>query len=107
MIVYCLLKCEDTSKFQFKNKTNSEGDNHDNWYRYLLNDIISGCENNPSNINNNKLKIVTFNYDMSLDFYLYEKIQSIEVFKGDIGDEFISRMLNEGITHVLWSIIFT
>tara|TARA_R110000868_G_scaffold395125_1_gene666672 strand:+ start:274 stop:1446 length:1173 start_codon:yes stop_codon:yes gene_type:complete len=71
MITYCLLKCEDPNKFEINN--------NDNWYPYLLNDILHTCADRPENISKNNLEIVSFNYDVSLDRYLFDKLSNTEI----------------------------
>lgn len=82
MIIYCLIKCHDKKRFkkiisdtditQKKEEIcilKKTSDSHDNWYRYLLSDIKAGCKQS-SDIMDNNLSIITFNYDVSLDYYL-------------------------------------
>ncbi len=77
MIIYCLIKCHDKKKFIADFKSIDE--KRDNWYRYLLNSIKAGCKN-PKNILENKLSITTFNYDVSLDFYLKSRLEKTSYF---------------------------
>lgn len=63
MIIYSLMKCET--------KPLKSSDPKGNWFSQLFNDILSDCES-PEIILDNKLSIFTLNYDMSIDFYLYE-----------------------------------
>lgn len=72
MIVYSLLKREGKEKFK-RNFCD------DNWYGYFLNDILAGCADDPQKIlSENDFRIVTFNYDVSLDYYLYSRLKVIE-----------------------------
>ncbi|MCH9070953.1 hypothetical protein, partial [Legionella pneumophila] len=73
MIVYTLLKLEKPEKLEL-----NDGDH---WYPYLLNDILEGCSEKPSNINKSNLEIITFNYDVSLDYYLNSRLSEIERLK--------------------------
>lgn len=73
MILYSLLKREDPDKFHMNQCS-------DNWYSLLLNDLISECADNPEKLSGNKVKFITFNYDVSLDFYLQSRIKKIEIF---------------------------
>lgn len=94
MIVYSLLKCENIAKFAY-DKTGS-----DNWYSYLLNDIVSGCEN-PDDIQNNKLNIITFNYDLSLDYCLMRKLTDTEFIRGnEAATTYINKLITSNIYHV-------
>lgn len=94
MIVYSLLKCENTKKLSYDKTGN------DNWYSFLLNDILSGCEQ-PADIQHNKLKIITFNYDLSLDYCLMRKLMDTEYLKGNkIAEKYIHKLLSGDIYHV-------
>ena len=62
-IASALLPCEN-SEVIFKEKR-IKGEPH--WYEYLFNRIGSSFNELP----NNKLSIVTFNYDRSIEFYLF------------------------------------
>lgn len=94
MIIYSLLKCEDKSRIGFENRTGS-----DNWYSYLINDILSGC-NEPKDVLQNKLNIITFNYSVDLDYCLFHKLANVEILKNDAGSEFIEELKNVRIKHV-------
>lgn len=111
MIMYCLLKYHDSSKFKkntYKNSTNVDAvcelektkTAHDNWYRYLLNDIKTGCQT-ASAIMENNLSILTFNYDLSLDFYLKDRLTRTSFFS-DYANQYVSDRLK--IEHIYGSI---
>src|SRR3990167_846598 len=108
MIVYALLKCEDPAAFMmgYARKPKpwevsiSKDVQDDNWYSYLLADIMAGCVN-PDDIVNNNLKIITFNYDMSLDCILHEKLSNVEMFKDDgIAKNYFDDLVLNKIHHV-------
>lgn len=89
MIIYSLLKCEITSLLH-----------DDNWYSYLFNDISSGC-NKPEDILENKLTILTFNYDVSLDYYLYNSLINTESLqKNNTAYDYINALKNNYIKHL-------
>jgi len=72
-IVYLLLQCEDVDKFS----TNI------NWYHWLRDMLDS--HKDLKFIGENKLSIITFNYDRSLEMYLYKRlINSYQVFSEEI-----------------------
>lgn len=48
----------------------------DHWYGHLWNRMREGTGNNPQAILNNHLRIITFNYDRSLEFALYRAIRN-------------------------------
>lgn len=73
MILYSLLKREDPLKFNINQSD-------DNWYSFLLNDLISECADRPEKLSENKIKFITFNYDVSLDYFLHSRLKKIENF---------------------------
>ncbi len=88
MIIYSLLKRECLNNF-------SDPDN-DNWYAFLFNDLVSECAENPINLLKNKIDFLTFNYDVSLDYYLETRIRHTELFSL-LADEFLTSL---SIDHV-------
>ena len=103
MIIYTLLKCENKRYFTMRKKAKS-GDKDepepDNWYSYLINDILSGC-NSPEDICENKLNIITFNYDVSLDYCLQNKLSNVGLLKNDRkAQEYIRTLTSSKIKHV-------
>ena len=108
MIIYSLLKCEDPAAFGigYKRKpeswkaSQSYSVEDDNWYSYLLADMMSGCVK-PDDIVNNNLNIITFNYDMSLDYIIHKKLSNVEMFKDDgIAKNYIDDLVINKIHHV-------
>jgi len=105
MIMYSLLKRESKEAFSWK-KSDGDGESicsSDNWYSLLLNDLATGCAENPESITDNKVRFITFNYDVSLDYYLNSRISDTEIFStednGDISPS--KKFLNEmQINHV-------
>jgi hypothetical protein len=69
-----------------------------NWYSYLVDAILSGCNNEDDLARSLKhLHIITFNYDVSLEHYLYTRLNSIEGFD----KKRVKRALEDNvITHV-------
>jgi len=71
-----------------------------NWYRFLLDALIRDCREPEHIIKNKGLTIVTFNYELSLEFYFYEILKNIEFFNKegkDYSSEFLSKL---NIIHV-------
>jgi hypothetical protein len=60
-----------------------------NWYRYLL-DEITYCK--PEEILENKLNIITFNYDLSLEYYLKKNLENNKYFKDHIAEFFLNTL---------------
>lgn len=113
MIVYTLLKRSKrcAGNFGQNGLTSQQKNEYDNWYRHLINEMISGCEN-PVDICKNKINIVTFNYTVDFEYYIVSRLFENEFFKRDIRennmtfDQIIS-FFKERITHVygqIWGI---
>lgn len=49
-------------------------DNTDNWYPHLWSKMIAGVTH-PRELGKNRVRILTFNYDRSLEFFLFEAIK--------------------------------
>jgi rRNA processing protein Krr1/Pno1 len=103
MIIYALLKCENKRYFSMRKKNEKDTTNEpepDNWYSYLINDILSGC-NLPEDICKNKINIITFNYDVSLDYCLQEKLSNVGLLKKNPkAQEYIRTLTSSKIKHV-------
>ena len=101
MIVYSLLKSEDQKKFEIA-QNKEERKEQDNWYRHLLNDMSSCSADEPKFLLQNKVSFITFNYDLSLDFYLYDKLHGhgIERYQNGEDSEFWNILKNDRIKHV-------
>lgn len=105
MILYSLLKREDPIKFNLDQSA-------DNWYSLLLNDLVSECADHPDKLGDNMVKFITFNYDVSLDYYLYSRIKKIEIFvKNEEGsktpaDNFLNELDIEHVYGQLYSPIY-
>lgn len=84
MIVYTLMKCEDSSKFMLTSDTSYKVDN---WYPHLLSDMLSGCAENPGKIKQANMSFVSFNYDVSLDFYIRDRLAKVEKIAELISEE--------------------
>ena len=71
-IVLTMLKCEGFSKKKF----NSHRIINEDWYNYLYNEMTN-IFTNPKDyerLSENKISFITFNYDRSLEYYLYRCI---------------------------------
>lgn len=94
MIVYSLLKKENKKVFECQYA--KEDVPRDNWYVYLVNHLTTECSR-PENILENRLKIITLNYDVSLDSYLINSLLKKEKFSA-IAKDFLEKTLE--IVHV-------
>lgn len=73
----------------------------DNWYRFLLYKLVSGCKG-PDGLESNKVNIITFNYDTSLEKFLYQGLGSMKFMKGRFPD--VDRFLQDRFIHVYGAI---
>jgi hypothetical protein len=61
----------------------------DDWYRFIVHKLVSGCSNGRA-LHSNKITFVTFNYDISLEWYITRALNSIEMFADQV-DAFFER----------------
>lgn len=52
----------------------------DDWYRFILYKMLLGC-NSYDDVFNNNVSFITFNYDVSLDHFLYKGLKQISFMK--------------------------
>ena len=93
MIAGVILECE-------ANSINLNAKRRDDWYRFVVHKIVSGC-NASADIFKNKVHFVTFNYDVSLEYHLYRALSSIDLFNSADVMNFIR---DERIIHVYGSV---
>src|SRR5262249_32824043 len=68
-----LISCESWDSFSPLSPRVQE----DDWYRYLFGKVLDGVEVGALKTIADRLAFVTFNYDRSLEFYLYRCLQSL------------------------------
>jgi hypothetical protein len=78
-IIFCLSRHEDQYGWyylpsRFPDKLKDNYPDH-GWYRYLWHRLVEGCKT-FEDFQENKISIITFNYDRSLEYYLMEAIKS-------------------------------
>ena len=88
-IAYCLMPFEDETKLYQPDRQLRGG----NWYEYLAGKLDSTFEE----FGNNKLSIVTFNYDRSLEHYLLNSLMNLH---GKTRDECATALEKIPIVHV-------
>ena len=97
MIAAVLLECEASWLHSRRNKNRSKDDkSKDDWYRFITHKIVYNCERS-SDIFNNNVKFITFNYDTSLEYVLYNSISSMDLFTAEDVSKFLSE---DRIVHV-------
>lgn len=104
-IARALLKCENKEQFHRNHlqydasceKYKCRG----NWYKLVANSIIDGIGSEYSKLLSSplNLSIITFNYDVSLEYYLYSRFKRIPTFGPDKTNEFLGK-INDSIYHV-------
>ena len=94
-----LLECEAIFRL---NGTNINRRGHmtpyfDNWYRFLVHKLVTGCPDGESLLNN-KVTFITFNYDVSLESQLFKGLSKLAQFStGDI----LTRFFNDNrVLHI-------
>lgn len=114
-IAYILLRCERSFtkyKYNFNSlKFKCESDKRsaieyfqeeDDWYRFLLDKIIRDCHHIDDLCSKNRINIITFNYDISLEARLYESLSRIKMFENQY--ERIKEFIESIIFHVYGSL---
>jgi len=105
LIASVLLGCEKNSiKIPYndhaeKSKGDKDSGKRDNWYRFLIHALASaGSKEELLKIaTDRKLIIITFNYDVSLEYHLYKALSEIEA----IGEQTAKQFMKElKIIHV-------
>jgi len=54
----------------------------DDWYRFIVHKLVYGCAKS-SDLFENRIHIITFNYDTSLEFHIRRALRSIDLFNSD------------------------
>ncbi|MFA6357390.1 MAG: hypothetical protein WCY09_01795 [Candidatus Omnitrophota bacterium] len=71
-ILFALSECEDIRRFQGNKNFGLKW----GWYRYLWERLIDDTGKDFKKLKNNRLKIITFNYDRSLEIFLFKAIKA-------------------------------
>jgi hypothetical protein len=72
----------------------------DQWYRFIVHKFVCGCEKSADLFKNN-VHFVTFNYDCSLEHYLYQALNAIDI----LSNKDVTSFLSDGrIIHVYGSV---
>ena len=105
MIAWVLLECEaiylkhginnnrrelliETFDHNSNNITYIKATYADNWYRFLIHKLVTGCADG-NDLLRNKVTFITFNYDVSLEYELYHSLKAISQFsEGNVIEKF-------------------
>lgn len=80
----------------------STRDNKQNWYRYLYDFVFPGSDY-ISRIENNDFRIITFNYDLSLEHFFHSRLEKTPSLSHDKAWE-IFQKFNSKVHHVYGSV---
>jgi hypothetical protein len=72
----------------------------DDWYRFVIHKLAYGCKES-SDLLKNDVHFVTFNYDTSLEYNLFQGLRSIDLFELADVDKFLQ---HDRIVHVYGSV---
>lgn len=75
-ILYCLSKYEDEKGLKPVFSDNKYCYPNLDWYKYLWHSLTDGAAGNIEEFKKNRLKVITFNYDRSLEEFLLRAIRS-------------------------------
>jgi hypothetical protein len=84
LIAWVLLESEAINiKYSVNINRPRDGQKHnDNWYRFVIHQLVTGCHDAESLIKNN-VSFLTFNYDVSLELRLFRALSDIAQFSGN------------------------
>lgn len=104
MIAWAILdresQYERVGNFNRERLKQSRKEHRDDWYRYVLYKMLIGC-NDYNDVFENNVNFITFNYDVSLDHFLYKGLKQIAFMKPDsVPADEIKRQLKRRIHHV-------
>ena len=92
LIAAVILDCDCTSKNNGK----------EDWYKFVLHELVNGCKNAGDLVQKNKVTFITFNYDVSLERHFYSRLSAMDIFK-DSGDA-IRNFLEDSVIHFYGSV---
>jgi hypothetical protein len=92
-ITNAILDCENKEHFD-RNHSNKG-----NWYKFIVNALLSNIRD-PQELLTLPLNltVITFNYDLSLEYYLYSRFKSIPTLSEQQIQQFLNK-LNDSIIH--------
>jgi hypothetical protein len=109
LITECILECEDPKRFDKGHQIgkNDKGDKSDkaneNWYRFLAHAMFEDRDDLVNEDIDLPFRIITFNYDVSLDYYLISRILGAELLTPEERGIIFGK-LKDAIIHVYGSV---
>src|SRR4051812_9330949 len=90
LITWVLLECEADYRGRGGNPNRKDHPSFhkDNWYRFLVQKLTIGCVESASLLEN-EVSFITFNYDVSLEYQLYNALVSNTIFDKSDVDKFM------------------
>src|SRR5664279_2834055 len=101
LIAWVILECEQLSKhsninrYPKSNSTVNTTKYYDDWVRFIIHQIAIHCKES-SDLLQNRVSFVTFNYDVSLETKLRNGLDHIQLFSKDD----ISKFLSGRVIHI-------
>jgi hypothetical protein len=92
-IAWELLECEAADDEVYS--TASQTKNNNNWCRFIIHKLVSGCADGADILKNN-VNFITFNYDTSLEKHLHSALLSLSKFENFV-DPFFE---NDRVLHI-------
>jgi hypothetical protein len=96
MIAAVILECEAKWLLLPRNQNNNDGSKPDDWYRFIVHKLVYGCTKS-SELFNNIVRFITFNYDASLEYHLFRALTAIDILQRDDVEKFLN---DDRIIHV-------
>ncbi len=97
IIAAVILECEAKWLQSSRNHNHPIGEKlRDDWYRFLVHKIVYDCKKS-SDLFNNKIKFIIFNYDISLERILYTAISTMDLFDAE---DVLKFLANDRLIHV-------
>ena len=97
-ILFCMEKTINAEKKKGGNSS---------WYKYILTKLLQDCQREIEEIKHNKLSVITFNYDTSLEVFLKNRLSKMNHFNYETdngiknyAEEFVTDFIENNIFHV-------
>jgi hypothetical protein len=105
LIAWVILECETTG---FEPEENTDRGRtllgsqscppfNNDWYRFIIHQLAINCRSSSDFLENNHVRFITFNYDVSLEIALYRGLRHIALFNDDDIKAFLG---NKRILHI-------
>jgi len=100
MIAAVILECEAFWLRVRRNRNSNDSAKPDDWYRFIVHKLVYGCSKS-SELFDNQVQFITFNYDMSLEYHLLRSLAAIDLLQRADVEKFLQ---GDRIIHVYGSV---